>query len=92
MCRYYDSGVPKSCTEDDALEVTDKERANFCDYFKPSADAFSPGFLEAENEAKSELAQLFGENAAPGADDAAGQEGDSESDQALDRAEDLFKS
>ena len=91
MCRYYDSGVPKSCTEDDALEVTEKERANVCDYFKPSADAYTPGFNEATDKANAELAALFGETASAGPaeapETAAGDEDDT-----LSRAEDLFKS
>ena len=89
MCHMYDPREPNQCAEEDALEVNEKERANFCDYFKPSASAFSPEFLEAEGKAKSELAQLFGD------DDSAGDnapDGASESDEALSRAEDLFKS
>ena len=91
MCQYYDSGVPTSCTEDDALEVTEKERANFCDYFKPSADAYTPGFNEATDKARDELAALFGDTT--GADSAETPEtGSSDEDDAMNRAEDLFKS
>ena len=44
---YYDPLVPEACTEDDALEVKEKARANFCDYFKPTGDAYTPGERDA---------------------------------------------
>ena len=42
MCVHFDASVPKQCREDDAEEVLDKEKLNFCDWFKASADAFDP--------------------------------------------------
>lgn len=63
MCRFYDPAVTEQCTEDDAEEVREKERANFCDYFRPGTGAFDPAALEAENRAKSSLDSLFGESA-----------------------------
>ena len=42
MCVEYDTAVAKSCREPIAEEVRDKEHANFCDYFKPRADAYKP--------------------------------------------------
>jgi hypothetical protein len=35
MCEFFDPNVPKQCKEDDAEEVFEKERLNFCDWFKP---------------------------------------------------------
>jgi hypothetical protein len=67
MCQYYDPGVPDACTEDDALQVTDKARANFCDYFKPSNDVYSPVELDAELAARASLGALFGAGTAPDA-------------------------
>ena len=67
MCQYYDPGVPDACTEDDALQVTDKARANFCDYFKPSNDVYSPVELDAELAARASLGALFGDDTAPDA-------------------------
>ena len=67
MCIYYDPAVTKACREDDAEEVKEKERANFCDYFKPSADAFVPGFKAATASAEAQLSSLFGDDA-PAAD------------------------
>ena len=61
MCVYFDTTVPRQCREDDADEVREKERANFCDWFKPSEQAFDPSFSESEAKARGELAALFGE-------------------------------
>lgn len=83
MCACYDAHVPKACTEDDALEVSDKSSANFCDWFKPSANAFTPHEIEAERAAQTELAALFGESDASEAAAAAESE-------ALERAKSLF--
>lgn len=33
-CRYYHHGSHNDCNESQAERVLDKERANFCDYFK----------------------------------------------------------
>ena len=75
MCVCYDAAVPKACTEDDALEVHNKTGANFCDWFKPKPDAFTPEEIEAERAARGELAALFGDaqtgQAASGGDSAA---------------------
>lgn len=75
MCVYFDPAVTKACREDDAEEVKEKEGANFCDYFKPSADAYVPGFTAASASAQAQLADLFGDaqagaNAEPAGNDA----------------------
>lgn len=62
MCIYFDSGVPKQCREDDAEEVREKERANFCDWFKPNASAFDASFSTSEAKAQDALASLFGDD------------------------------
>ena len=63
MCVFFDPSVPKQCREDDAEEVKaqDKERANFCDYFKPGDTAYDGSFAAGEERAKGDLAALFGE-------------------------------
>ena len=38
-CIYYDASVNNACRETQADRVVDKERSNFCDYFKPSKGA-----------------------------------------------------
>lgn len=60
MCEFFDPHVARQCREDDAEEVKEKERANFCDYFKPSADRFDGKLVAAESTAKAELDALFG--------------------------------
>ena len=43
LCEWYSIGVAKHCREPIAEEVKDKERANFCDYFKPRPGAYAHG-------------------------------------------------
>ena len=35
-CEFYESGVHNDCRESSAELVTEKERSNFCDYFRPN--------------------------------------------------------
>jgi hypothetical protein len=38
-CVNYERSADNSCLEPQAERVVDKEKANFCDYFKPKAGA-----------------------------------------------------
>lgn len=71
MCDFYDANVPKQCREDDAEEVFDKEKFNYCEWFKPGHDLFDATRAKEETEAKDALASLFGdgETSKPGQDD-----------------------
>jgi hypothetical protein len=60
LCEWYSTGVAKHCREPVAEEVKDKERANFCDYFKPREDAYSVKSTDAATRAQAELDALFG--------------------------------
>jgi hypothetical protein len=60
MCEWYSTAVAKHCREPIAEEVKDKERANFCDYFKPKPRAYSAAPLDSAAKAKSDLDALFG--------------------------------
>jgi hypothetical protein len=40
-CKHYDPKAYNSCREPSAERVVEKEKANFCDWFK-----FSPGFSQ----------------------------------------------
>jgi hypothetical protein len=62
MCIYFDASVPRKCREDGAEDVTEKERPNFCDWFKPSDRAFDPNRKSTEDAAKNALAALFGDD------------------------------
>jgi hypothetical protein len=60
MCEFYDTSVAKSCREPVAEEVTDKERANFCDYFRGRAGVQAAGGVAEAESARAELDALFG--------------------------------
>lgn len=81
MCRFFDPTVPRQCREDDAEEVTDKERVNFCEWFVPDPDAFDPARARQSAAAEAKLAALFGEADADEPDD----------DDLRRKAEDLFR-
>lgn len=61
MCRYFDPGVPRQCREDDAEDVTEKERLNFCDYYSPSEQAFDATRKSESDVARAQLDSLFGD-------------------------------
>lgn len=82
MCRFFDPTVPKQCREDDAEEVMDKERANFCEWFEPDPNAFDPARASEAAAAEAGLAALFGD-APASADD--------QEDELLRKAKDLFR-
>ena len=69
LCIYYDPSVPRSCREDGAEEVKEKERPNFCDWFKPASAAHDTSLSAGDAMARSELDALFGEGEAPPAAD-----------------------
>ena len=59
MCIYFDVGVTRQSREDGAEEVRDKDRLNFCDWFKPSESAFDASRKDEEDEAHSAAEDLF---------------------------------
>jgi hypothetical protein len=81
MCMHFDRHVPKQCREDDAEEVFEKERPNFCDWFEPAAGMFDSRSAQKAQQARASLAALFGEGEPDGGP----------VDDAVKRAEDLFK-
>ena len=66
-CRHYDPRINDACFEDRAEFVLDKDKANFCDYFKVNTKAYKPKDISEAEIARRKLAELFGE---PIADDA----------------------
>jgi hypothetical protein len=60
MCVDYDTRVAKHCREPTAEEVREKDRANFCDHFKPRPGAYTPPNRGEIERAQSELERLFG--------------------------------
>lgn len=61
MCVAFDAAVTRQCREDGAEDVTEKERVNFCDWFKPSENAFDPQRRTDADAAQDALAALFGD-------------------------------
>jgi len=60
MCVDYDPSVAKHCREPTAEEVSDKTRANFCDFFVPRPAAYVAPDTSAAARAQLELEKLFG--------------------------------
>ncbi len=60
LCVEYDRAYARHCREPTIEEVRDKERANFCDYFKPKPGAWSAAAGVAAADARSALDKLFG--------------------------------
>ena len=60
LCVSYDPHLTRRCREQDAEEVSDKERANFCAYFKPKSGAHRPGGEARIQAARTKLGDLFG--------------------------------
>lgn len=81
MCRHFDPAVPGMCREDDAEDVTDKEKMNFCEWFAPSANAFDPVRAGQAARAQSQLEALFGGDSEAAAD----------TDELTAKADELFK-
>ncbi len=91
LCRSYNPRMTGYCDHDHAEPPLDRERANFCQYFKPRPGAYAPGEQDAEQGARKELDSLFG---ATPEDAAAPETGTStretESEQARTEIERLF--
>lgn len=58
-CIHFDSQSHNQCREPQAEKVTDKDRANFCDYFEPSGKGGSGSEADKAAEARNKLEDLF---------------------------------
>ncbi len=65
LCRSYDPRIIGACAEERADPARDQERANFCDWFKPRANAFQPVDQAATHAAAARLDALFSDAPAP---------------------------
>lgn len=61
QCKQYAANVADQCREDRAEAVTDKTRANFCDYFDINADAWQPADTGGQSAARAAAEALFGD-------------------------------
>ncbi len=60
-CDFYESGAHNDCRESSAEFVGDKERGNFCDYFRVSTKmAAGAGGVDKAAAAKDAFNALFG--------------------------------
>jgi hypothetical protein len=60
MCNHFNG--TRGCEEDRAETVSDPEKANFCDYFRPTQDnRGSAQSISKSSLAKAQLAALFGD-------------------------------
>lgn len=69
LCHHYRAEVTGSCDEDRADPPVVKENANFCDWFRPDAGAFSGERTTKAGSAKDRLQALFGAEEAPESSD-----------------------
>ena len=65
QCEFYDPQASKACREPMADEVSEKERGNFCDYFRATSRGVA-GASQAAESAKAKLDALFGGKPAAG--------------------------
>ena len=56
-CEHYDTAFNNQCRESSADRVVDKEKSNFCDYFKPSGRA--GGSAKSASDLKAAADALF---------------------------------
>ena len=90
MCRHFDPTVLGQCREEDAEEVLDKRKVNFCEWFLASPDAFDGQANAADDAAKLALAALFGDTRASG-EEQTQPSGTDDAPDPLSDAEDLFR-
>lgn len=61
LCRSWNPRYTSKCSHDHAEPPLDRERANFCQYFRPAAGVFRNAGLPAGETARTGLEALFGE-------------------------------
>jgi hypothetical protein len=60
MCEFYDKRM--GCNEERAESVSQLDKANFCDYFKPAYRIFDHPEKSKADIAKAKFAELFGDS------------------------------
>lgn len=58
-CEFYDEYAHNRCREPQAEYVSDREKANFCDYFRFRLSEEDPTRMDAKDKAKAEWEALF---------------------------------
>lgn len=93
MCRHYNPRYTGDCDHDIADKVLDKDKSNFCSYFKPRFGLSAGEDIEGKKQAQHELNQLFGEsslNNSQGSDEV--EQEQSNAEKARSELDDLFNS
>ncbi len=85
-CKSFDPSISDCCREDKADFILDKDKANFCDYFKANPKAYKKLDKKEARAARAKLAELFGEEFS----DEIGSTAQSESDDALAKLKEIF--
>ncbi len=57
QCRFYDRSYHNQCRENQAQQVADKEKSNFCEFFEFGRD--SGGERKAVDDARKKLEEIF---------------------------------
>ena len=58
-CEFYDEHAHNRCREPQAEYVSDREKANFCDFFRFRLSEEDPTRMDAKDKAKTEWEALF---------------------------------
>ena len=58
-CEFYDKFAHNRCREPQAEYVSDREKANFCEYFRFRMSEKDPTRMDAKEKAKTEWEALF---------------------------------
>lgn len=59
MCRHFSEQAEGQCLHDEAEPPEEKERSNFCDFFRPGKAGFDPTRNRGTERAKNRLKSLF---------------------------------
>jgi len=90
MCRYYNPSHFEKCDHEMAEPAREVDVANFCHYFRATAQAYKPDDKQRADTALNQLKALFGDDMdQAGEDSKGGQDPEPDSDRA--RFEKLFK-
>ena len=60
-CDFYDANIYNECRETSADRITQKDKANYCEFFIPKIQTTTPGEVKTNpiDDAKRKLEELF---------------------------------
>jgi len=89
LCRFWNPRYTSKCSHDHAEPPLERERANFCQYFRPAPGVFRNAGTPPEAAARSDLEALFAEGREQSGADA-GMDDSTETDRARRALDALF--